>query len=47
MFEVSPNGARRVPGRPERVQMVSDELANQSDEGSTVGKTFGGSDFTK
>ena len=27
--------------------MVSDELANRSDEGSTVGKTFAGSDFTK
>ena len=27
--------------------MVSDELANRSDEGSTVGRTFAGSDSTK
>ena len=27
--------------------MVSDELANRSDEGSTVGTTFAGSDSTK
>ena len=46
MLEVSTNGSES-PGRSKAVQMVSDELANRSDEGLTVGKTFAGPDFTK